>query len=166
MATRGPHSCCPHTVLEVSSQCSFRFQASIPDNRHSRGILTSRRFATRHGNHQHSKLSTYTHSLHIPCRTQLGLHPETSGPREGRRKSDGSVKVKGVECSRHCLHTIPKARMKSRATFFRNLRKQNKSLIKHIKVTTNYLKMPYREITKCQSSIINFVPPIKETSSL
>ena len=113
-------------------------------------------------------LSTHTHSLHIPCRAQLGLHPETSGPREGRWKREGSVKVKGVECSRHCLHTTPKARMKPRATFFRNLRKQNKSLIKHIKVTTNYLKMPYREITKCQSSIIkvNFVPPIKETSSL
>lgn len=88
------HAVYTQTVLEVRSQCSFRFQASIPDNRHSRGILTSRRFATRHGNHQHSKLSPYTHSLHIPCHTQLGYIQKPVVPTKGEEKVRGVCKWK------------------------------------------------------------------------
>ena len=94
MATRGPHSCRLHTVFEVRSQRSFRFQASIPDNHHSRGILTSRRFATRHGNHQHSKLSPYIHILHIPCHTQLGYIQKPVVPMKGEEKVRGVWKWK------------------------------------------------------------------------
>lgn len=39
----------------------------------------------------------------------------------------------------------PKIQNKTTVSIFRNLRKQNKSLIKQIKVKTNDLKMSYKE---------------------
>lgn len=39
----------------------------------------------------------------------------------------------------------PKIQNETKGNIFRNLRKQNKSLIKYIKVTTNHMKMSYKD---------------------
>lgn len=118
MATRGPHSCRLHTdsfrgpvtvQLQIPSLQSR--QPSFKRNSHFKQV----RNQTRESPTQQT-LTVHTQSAHSLPYTAW-LHPETSGPHEGRRKSEGSVQVKGVECSRHCLHTIPKSRMKPRATF-------------------------------------------------